>query len=47
MVTVVAQSPVWHYWLGVVLFIAALATVAGVIVGYVTKVQSLKYPKHR
>jgi formate-dependent nitrite reductase membrane component NrfD len=43
----VAQSPVWHYWIGVVLFIASLGTVAGVIVGYLMKVQSLKYPKHR
>jgi hypothetical protein len=42
-----AQSPVWHYWIGVVLFIAALLTVVGVVVGYVVKVQSLKYPKQR
>jgi formate-dependent nitrite reductase membrane component NrfD len=45
--SVLAQSPVWHYWIGVVLFISALGAVAGVIVGYVMKIQSLKYPKNR
>jgi formate-dependent nitrite reductase membrane component NrfD len=42
-----ASSPVWHYWIGVVLFVASVGAVLGVVVGYVMKVQSLKYPKQR
>jgi hypothetical protein len=46
--TITAMVPaavVWHYWIGVVLFLAALLTVVAVIIGYLVKVQSLKYPK--
>ncbi len=38
-------SVIWHYWIGVVFFFASLVTVLGVVVGYLVKVQSLKYPK--
>ena len=41
----VFSAVVWHYWIGVVLFFAAILTVVAVLVGYVVKVQSLKYPK--
>jgi hypothetical protein len=36
---------VWHYWIGVVLFVGAILTCVAVAVGYLVKVQSLKYPK--
>lgn len=39
------SAVVWHYWIGVVLFLGAILTVAAVVVGYLVKVQSLKYPK--
>lgn len=39
------SAVVWHYWIGVVLFFGAILTVAAVLVGYLVKVQSLKYPK--
>jgi Na+-transporting methylmalonyl-CoA/oxaloacetate decarboxylase gamma subunit len=36
---------IWHYWIGVVFFILSLLVVVAVAVGYLVKVQSLKYPK--
>jgi len=36
---------IWHYWIGLVFFVLSLLVVAGVIVGYLVRVQSLKYPK--
>lgn len=36
---------VWHYWIAVALAIPAVLAVVAVIIGYVVKVQSLKYPK--
>ena len=38
---------VWHYWIGVVLSIGALATVAGIAGNYFRKVESNRYPKGR
>jgi formate-dependent nitrite reductase membrane component NrfD len=38
-------SVVWHYWIGVALFLGAILTVLAVVAGYFVKVQSLKYPK--
>jgi len=36
---------VWHYWIGLILFFASVLTVVAVVVGYLAKVQSMKYPK--
>ena len=36
---------IWHYWIGLVFFVLSLLVVAAVAVGYLVKVQSLKYPK--
>ena len=36
---------IWHAWIGVVLFGGAILTVLATVVGYLVKVQSLKYPK--
>lgn len=36
---------IWHYWIGLALFLGAILTVIAVIVGYLLRVQSLKYPK--
>jgi hypothetical protein len=36
---------VWHYWIGVALVLGAVATLGALIFGYVSKVQSTRYPK--
>ncbi len=36
---------IWHYWIGLVFFVLSLLTVVAVVVGYLVRVQSLKYPK--
>lgn len=38
---------IWHFWIGVVLFIAALAFVAAIVGGYFVKVVRPKYPPKR
>ena len=35
---------VWHYWIGVVLLVIAVATVLGLAVQYLFKVTATKYP---
>jgi len=40
-----AVAVIWHYWIGVIFFLLSLLVVAAVIVGYLVRVQSLKYPK--
>ena len=36
---------IWHYWIGLVFFFLAILVVVGTVVGYLVKVESLKYPK--
>ena len=36
---------VWHYWIAWALAIPAVLAVVAVVIGYLVKVQSLKYPK--
>jgi hypothetical protein len=38
-------AKVWHYWIGFVLWFGALATVLGLIVGYLVKVQRPQHPR--
>jgi Na+-transporting methylmalonyl-CoA/oxaloacetate decarboxylase gamma subunit len=38
---------IWHYWIGLVFFFLSILVVVGVIVGYLVKVESLKYPRTR
>jgi hypothetical protein len=38
-------SQVWHYWLAVPLAAGAVLAVLAVVVGYLKKVQSAKYPR--
>ena len=38
-------AKVWHYWIGFVLWFAALATVVGLVIGYLVKVQRPQYPR--
>lgn len=35
---------VWHWWLGLALFVGALALIVQTAVGYVAKVSATKYP---
>lgn len=35
---------VWHFWLGLALFVASLGLVAQTLVGYVTKVSATRHP---
>lgn len=39
------SAVIWHYWIGLVFFVMSILVVVGVIVGYLVRVQSLKYPK--
>jgi preprotein translocase subunit Sss1 len=41
------SAVVWHWWIGVALFLAALGLLVATGVGYLVKVQSIKYPKKR
>lgn len=38
---------VWHYWVGLVLLIAAIGAVLQAVVGYVVKVSATRYPNRR
>ncbi len=38
---------VWHYWVGLVLLIAAVGAVLQAVVGYVAKVSASRYPNRR
>jgi hypothetical protein len=38
-------SLVWHYWIGVVLAVAAVATVGGLAASYLKGVESNRYPR--
>ena len=40
-----AVAVIWHYWIGVVFFLLSILVVLAVVVGYLVRVQSLKYPK--
>ena len=40
-----AVAVIWHYWIGVVFFLLSILVVVAVAVGYLVRVQSLKYPK--
>ena len=41
------SAVVWHWWLGVVLFLASVGLVVATLVGYLVKVQAIRYPKKR
>ncbi|MGI8663111.1 MAG: hypothetical protein ACR2LQ_07850 [Acidimicrobiales bacterium] len=43
----VLSAVVWHWWLGVFLFLASLGILVATLVGYLVKVQAPKYPKKR
>ena len=36
---------IWHYWIGVLLVIGAVGTLGALAVGYLSKVESTRYPK--
>ncbi len=38
---------IWHYWIGVALALGAIATLGALVVGYLSKVESTRYPKGR
>ena len=35
---------IWHWWIGVVLFIVAIGAVVALIAGYLRNVSSKRYP---
>lgn len=41
---VLANSPVWHYWLAVPIALGAIVVVIAVVLGYFLKVTSTRYP---
>ena len=36
---------IWHFWIGLVFFVLSLVVVAAIVVGYLVRVQSPKYPR--
>ncbi|MHB8669782.1 MAG: hypothetical protein ACYDAD_04345 [Acidimicrobiales bacterium] len=40
-----ATAKPWTYWISFVLVLGAALTVVGIVVGYVLKVVSLRYPR--
>jgi uncharacterized integral membrane protein len=38
---------VWHWWVGLVLLLAAFGAVLQAVVGYVSKVSAMRYPNRR
>lgn len=38
---------VWHWWIGVFLLLGSFGAIAAVIVGYIAKVSSTRYPNRR
>jgi type III secretory pathway component EscS len=38
---------VWHYWLGLILLVVGVASVIGLVVGYLKQVTAMKYPSRR
>ena len=41
----IVAGEVWHYWISWALVAGAVLAILGVIVGYLVKVQSPKYPR--
>ncbi|MGH9137592.1 MAG: hypothetical protein ACRD0G_11175 [Acidimicrobiales bacterium] len=39
------SAVIWHYWIGLVLLVSAIALVAAVGAGYLAKVVRPKYPR--
>jgi hypothetical protein len=38
---------VWHFWVGVAMFIGAVATMGALVLGYFKDVESNRYPRDR
>ena len=42
---IVAAAKVWHYWIGIAILLPSLLGVVALVVGYLVKVTSNKYPR--
>lgn len=42
-----ALAVIWHYWIGIVLFLSLVPVIGMVIAGYFAKVVRPKYPPKR
>jgi len=40
-------APIWHWWIGLVMLIAAVGAAVGLIGGYLKTVSSQRYPGGR
>lgn len=38
---------IWHYWIGIVLFLSVIGLLAALVAGYFVKVVRPKYPPRR
>ena len=38
---------IWHWWIGVLMFAAAVGAVASLVLGYLKNVSSQQYPSKR
>lgn len=36
---------IWHYWVGVFIFLGTVATIAALVAGYLKSVESNRYPR--
>ena len=44
---VVLAAYIWHWWIGLVLFVSAVGAVIAMVAGYLAKVQAPRYPGRR
>lgn len=42
--SILANSPVWHYWLAVPIALGAIFVVIATVVGYFLKVSATRFP---
>ena len=42
--SILANSPVWHYWLAVPIALGAIVVVIATVVGYFFRVTATRYP---
>jgi hypothetical protein len=42
-----AESPVWHFWIAVFLAVPAVLLVVATIIGYLVKVVAPRYPREQ
>lgn len=47
MAVMLFAAKVWHFWLGMVLFVGTIIPIALLLIGYLVKVQAPQYERRR